>query len=145
MWKIGFKIEIEKNIKKSDFNKIKKAYGESGLIQAADFEKGMRVVPKQVKDMIIVDTAPNKYDDITLFSILAPIKKKYELKRLVKIINVLGNDRVIKERISTFTRKQSMLNNLPELECLLDAMLRLDNFIPGIVNLGYYYSPVAEL
>ena len=47
-----------------------------------------------------------------------------ELTRLVKIMNVLGNDRLIKERISAFIGGKSMLNALPQLTPIKDAILK---------------------
>lgn len=62
-------------------------------------------------------------------------------RRIVQIINVLGNDRLIKERVATFVDGKSMLNSIPELKLLSEAFHNLDDYMPGFIKAGWYYAP----
>lgn len=64
-----------------------------------------------------------------------------DAKRIVKIVNVLGNDRLIKEKIDTFTSRQSALNSIPELDPLIAAFKQLDEYMPGFLKSAWYYAP----
>ena len=55
---------------------------------------------------------------LTNFSIMLKCKK---FQRCAQIINILGNDRLIREKVSTFVDGKSLLNSMPELETLREA------------------------
>lgn len=64
-----------------------------------------------------------------------------DTKRVVQIVNVLGNDRLIKERVLTFVEGKSMLNSIPEMKLLVEAFENLDSLMPGFIKAGWYYAP----
>ena len=66
-----------------------------------------------------------------------------EIERIIKIVNVLGNDRLIREKVSTFTTGHSALNNIPELAILNAAFADLDLLIHGFIKNAWYYAPEA--
>lgn len=141
---IGFRIEITgSSITKDDLKSIKLKYNKSVKnIRFLKIKTNSQIVGKNIDEMLMAKTIDNKkFWDTCSFSLMTNIKEKSEAKRIVQIINVLGNDRIIRERISLFVNKQSMLNNLPDLNPLVDGMLELEKFIPNILKVGYYYAP----
>lgn len=140
---IGFRIEVAKKFNKRDLDKLMRSYNEkSGLARIMDFNINSKIFPEEKSDLIYVGTQDSKKNDgFSNFSIMLKVPRKKEVIRLTKIINVLGNDRVIRERISVFTKKQSMLNDLKELNDLIPSLKLLNDFVPGILNNGYYYAP----
>jgi hypothetical protein len=147
MISIGFRVEIIKNMTKRDFKKIMKSYNNGPQIaKILDFKMNSYVAPDKVKDMIIVKSCENKRCEggVVNFSIMLPVKRKSNVERLVRIINILGNNRLIKEKISLFVKKRSMLNDLPELNDLINGLARIEEFFPNILKVGYYYAPEAR-
>jgi len=141
---IGFRVEIiSRSLKKQDLRVIARKYNKTSQdTKISNIRTNNQIIADYFNGMLVVGTQENKkYDDILNFALMIPIKKKTEAKRIVQIINVLGNDRIIKEKISVFTEKQSMLNDLPELDGLIDGLLKLDDHLPNITRLGYYYAP----
>jgi uncharacterized protein YydD (DUF2326 family) len=83
---------------------------------------------------------------MTNFSVMAKAgNKKSDIERVVQIINVLGNDRLIRERVLTFVDGNSMLNHIPELEHLKVAFEDLEKLMPGFIKTAWYYAPEARL
>lgn len=74
----------------------------------------------------------------------ASLRKKItykELERLISIVNVLGNDKIIKEKISTFLANKSQLCLLPELIDYYDSFTYLNKLLPGFASNSFYYMP----
>jgi len=78
---------------------------------------------------------------MTNFALVIPSESETIAERIAQIINVLGNNRLIRERVKTFVDGQSNLNNLPELQDLNNAFTRLENYIHGFITAGWYYAP----
>lgn len=64
-----------------------------------------------------------------------------DAERVVQIVNVLGNNKLIKERVKTFVDEKSTLNSIPELSRLRDAFVNLEQMMPGFISAGWYYAP----
>lgn len=77
------------------------------------------------------------------FAVMAELKNQNDVLRVVQIINVLGNNRLIRERTSLFSSGNSLLNSIPELSPIRDAFIEVDKLIPGFVKSGWYYAPEA--
>lgn len=64
-----------------------------------------------------------------------------ESERLAKLAFLLFNDRVSRERVKMFLKKESQLNLLPEFSWLKESFEKLNQFIPQLINRGYYHVP----
>lgn len=63
-------------------------------------------------------------------------------ERIAKLAFILGNDRVMREKISTFMNRKSKISILPEYSWLLKELEDLDKVIPELINRGSFYAPV---
>lgn len=61
--------------------------------------------------------------------------------RIGKLTFILGNDRVMKERLSTLMSKKSKLSIMPEYNWLLESLEMVNNIIPELLNKGSFYAP----
>jgi len=107
-----------------------------------------RVVMEKPSGMIVARgkiDGKSAGDNLVNFALMAPAGSKANALRFVKIINVLGNDKLIKERVSTFMNEESVLNEIPELSFLMNAFAEIDDKFPGFVSSSWYYAPEAKL
>jgi hypothetical protein len=80
------------------------------------------------------------------FSVMNELEgEQEELQRLIKIVNVLGNDRLIKEKVSVFVEGKSMLNNIKEFGGLVQLFKNINKLAPGFIDGAWYYAPEATL
>ena len=143
---IGFKVEVASRFIGKGFLC---QFNESGneQIKLLDLNRDGKIVIEKIDKMLIVHgqkTEPRFETGLANFSLLAKLKSKDEGIRIIKIINVLGNDRLIRERISAFVNGRSMLSALPELAPLKDAFIKLEEMRPGLIKTGWYYAPEAS-
>jgi hypothetical protein len=140
---IGFRIEIaNKYIVRNFTRKFNTAKNPKTKI--LDLFKDGKIIIEKKKDMLIAHGAKAEKDreGLTNFALLTSIgKDKDNMNRLIKIINVLGNDRLIREKISVFVQGKSILNGLPELNPIRTAMIRIESIAPGFMHNGWYYAP----
>lgn len=147
MFYIGFRIELPNRIGKN-IPKIKLKFNKNHDAQIFSICKEGRVIVEIADAMTYARGTkdPKSKTGSINFSLLIPLKKdqsKEGLNRIVQIINVLGNGKLIREKISTFTKKESTLNHLPELDGLVDTLIGLDKLVPGLIANGCYYAPDA--
>jgi uncharacterized FAD-dependent dehydrogenase len=64
-----------------------------------------------------------------------------QTSRIGQLTFVLANDRIIKEKISTILAKKSKISIIPEYDWLPDALNDVSNFMPDVINKGYYHLP----
>lgn len=110
------------------------------------YQEGKITVEKK-DSMLIARGAKNEKNSTGLvnFSVMVEVVNGEEIKRVVQIINVLGNDRLIREKVSTFVNGKSSLNAIPEMNELKKAFINLDSILPGFLKAGWYYAPEARL
>lgn len=77
------------------------------------------------------------------FAVMTDISSQKDIVRVVQIINVLGNDRLIREKVSLFAQGKSLLNSIPELRPIKDAFVNIEKIMPGFIKSGWYYAPEA--
>jgi len=145
---IGFRVEIVSRIVKKDTGLIVSTYNANGDSRIFDLFTDGKITVERDKSMLIARGAKehrkNKRQGAAMnFSLMVPIGEK-ELPRIVEIVNVLGNGRLIRERVKTFIDRGSTLNNLPELSGMITAFQELETYIPGFINGGWYYAPEAK-
>ena len=112
--------------------------------QLFDLHRDGKITVEKKDSMLVARGAVNdKGSGLVNFSVMAETQKAEDLKRVVQIINVLGNDRLIREKISVFVSGRSLLNAIPELTEMKDAFIAIDSIIPGFIKAGWYYAPEA--
>lgn len=141
---LGVRVEIANRFVKVNnlITQYNKAHKTTKLF---DLHREGKITVEKNDSMLVARGAVNdKGSGLVNFSVMAEAKKIEDLKRIVQIINVLGNDRLIREKVSVFVNGRSLLNAIPELVELKDAFLAIDSLIPGFINAGWYYAPEAE-
>lgn len=112
-----------------------------------DVCKNGRITIHKNNGMLIAHGEKNEKGDNGLvnFAVVSVIdgQKERDVKRIVQIVNVLGNDRLIRERVKTFVDGKSMLSKIPEMQCLSSAFKDIEKLMPGIISSGWYYAPEA--
>lgn len=106
------------------------------------------IVPEDHCDMVIANFRSNEdrwRSEKVSFSmtkkIHMPGRGVKEAERLAKLKFLLFNDRVSREKVRVFLKKESQLNLLPEFDWLKESFEELTNFIPQLINRGYYHVP----
>ena len=142
---LGIRIEMSNRflIAKNFISRYNKAHKKTRLF---DLHRDGKITVEKKNSMIMARGIKNDrpYGGLINFSIMTEVRRVKEAERIVKIVNVLGNDRLIRERVSLFVQKQSMLNAIPELTEIRNALIDIDNEIPGFVKSGWYYAPEAR-
>jgi len=148
---IGFRVEIASRLLPSCSADMIEQYNAAGATQIVGLQKNGRITVSKEGGLITASGAedkrkiPSKTGALVNFGVVIPMDKREDLVRIIQIINVLGNGRLIRERAETFATGQSMLNQLPELTALRQAMHDLESRMPGFLNSGWYYAPEATL
>lgn len=144
---IGLRVEIVSRIVKVDLEKMIKQYNKKNKSQIFDPYINGKITIERQNSMIIArgekDKRKKNNGGTVNFSVMIPIDSN-DVDRVVQIINVLGNGRLIRERVNTFVTGNSTLNKLPELDDLITALKAVDNYIPGFIKGGWYYAPEAN-
>lgn len=114
--------------------------------QVFDIYKNGRITVERDKGMLIARGEEQRKDrpetGVVNFSVGINLGRNVKnVKRIVQIVNVLGNDRLIKERVKTFVDRESFLNSIPEFEQLQQAFGNLEEMMPGFIKAGWYYAP----
>lgn len=139
---IGFRVEVASKLVKVN-NLIKKYnsnHKDSKLFDV--FFNGKITVEKEDKMLIARGEKSDSKTNLINFAAVSEMgRQKKELERVIKIVNILGNDRLIRERVSTFMGGFSNLNNIPELEPMSNVFVEIDSIIPGFIRAGWYYAP----
>lgn len=114
--------------------------------QIFDLHRDGKITVEKKDAMLIARGVKNEKGPTGLvnFSVMAEVAKNEEVKRVVQIVNVLGNDRLIRERVTVFVSGNSLLNAIPEMNVLRDAFINLDSILPGFIKAGWYYAPEAR-
>lgn len=142
----GARIEISSQYLK-DFNKSHCTLNKEGL-ECGPFSHSGTVIPEDHADLVTSAFRSNEdrwKSDKVSFSVLTskycPDNGCLQTERLGKLAFLLANDRVGKERIRSFMRKENELTLIPEYQCLFDIFTKLNLLIPNLLTKGYYYTP----
>jgi hypothetical protein len=65
-----------------------------------------------------------------------------EADRISKLVFLLLNDRVSKEKIKIFMKDDSQLSSIPEFQDLKPIVEQLNNYIPDLISQGSFYAPM---
>ena len=113
----------------------------------ADIHTDGRVIVERPSGMLIgrgKTDIKSKGDNLVNFSLMAPACSKNDAIRVVKIVNVLGNDKLIREKVSVFVSGESVLCNIPEMKFLVEAFKEIDSVFKGFISKGWYFAPEAK-
>ena len=140
---IGFRIEVaNKYIVKNFVSRVNSSKNKK--IRLVELRKDGKITIEKKDNMLIVHgVKADVKTGLTNFSLLAYIEGGNETDRIVKIINVLGNDRLIREKVSLFVHGKSILNDIPELSLLKTTLLKIERMSPGFILNSWYYAPEA--
>lgn len=143
---IGVRVELASRVARLD--KLKSYNRKFKTTRVFDVTDNGRITVEKSSQMII---AKGKKDEkgpngLVNFSVMTTqdTDEPAEIERVVKIVNVLGNDRLIRERVHTFVTGRSLLNSIPELKPLVEAFRNLEDLMPGFIEAGWYYAPEAR-
>ena len=141
---IGFRAEVSSKL--FNVRDLAKKYNPKNKTQIFGVHREGRIVIEKNNGMQIAGgTSSKQPTGLVNFSVMIEMSTVKDVDRLVQIMNVLGNDRLIREKISTFVNEKSILNSIPELAELKTAFVALDLLIPGFIRSGWYYAPDAIL
>lgn len=144
---IGFRVELASRIIKTDLEVVVDQYNAKNDAKLFDPFTNGKITVERTKSMLIARGEEEKkvknQGGMVNFSVMVPIKAS-EVDRVVQIINVLGNGRLIRERVKTFVDGKSTLNQIPELMSLVTAFSKVEVLIPGFTLGGWYYAPEAK-
>lgn len=142
---LGVRVEIASRL--AIKNLAKRYNSAHTTTQIFDLHTDGKITIEKKESMIIArgtkNDNPGTHHGLVNFSLMTEMSKDEELRRIVQIVNVLGNDRLIREKVSVFVGGKSLLNAIPELSQLRDAFISLDSVMPGFVKSGWYYAPEA--
>lgn len=144
--KFGLRIEMNAALLKN-FNKSNCIITNNEL-EIGPFSWNGSVIPEDHTDMAISAFRGNenrwKTDKVS-FNLIGnrffPGTGFEQTDRIGKLIFILSNDRIIKERISAVMANKSKISIIPEYNWIKDAIANISNFIPEILNKGYAHFP----
>ena len=142
---VGVRVEVANRV--ANIEKLKAYNRRFKTTRVFDITDNGRITVEKSNQMIIARGKRNEKgsNGLVNFSLMtksntATVK---DIERIVKIVNVLGNERLIRERVHTFVHGRSLLNNIPELKELNSAFSNLEEIMPGFIEAGWYYAPEA--
>lgn len=142
---IGVRVEVANRL--IDIEKLKTYNRRFKTTRIFDITDNGRITVEKSNQMIIARGKRNEKgsNGLVNFSLMtkSDATAKEEVERIVKIVNCLGNERLIRERVHTFVHGRSLLNQLPELKELKVAFNNLEELMPGFIEAGWYYAPEA--
>jgi len=141
---LGVRVEVATRFTSKDL--MKKYNSAHNDTQIFDLHDNGKITVEKKDAMLIARGAKNDKPNgngLVNFSLMAEVNKDEELRRIVQIVNVLGNDRLIREKVSLFVDGKSLLNAIPEINQLKAAFISLETVMPGFIKSGWYYAPEA--
>ncbi len=142
----GIRVEMPEDYMK-DFNKSNCSLLKESL-DIGPLSWNGTVIPEDHIDMAICSFRSNETrwnSDKVSFNMLG---RKYffengwqQVDRIGKLTFILGNDRMMKERISLIMNKKSKISVIPEYNWLIEELKELENVMPGLLEKGSFYVP----
>jgi uncharacterized FAD-dependent dehydrogenase len=147
MAKFGIRIELNSALMK-DFNKSNCSIIKPGSVEIGPLSWYGTVIPEDHLDMAISAFRSNENrwkSDKVSFSLIGHVpfsNKGFEqTDRIGKLMFVLSNDRIIKERVSHILTGKAKVSMIEEYDWLKDVLTELGTAVPEIVNKAYYHVP----
>jgi hypothetical protein len=143
---VGFRIEVANRFIGRNFTRRFNGSGTNNKTKILELNREGKIVIEKADRMLIAHgqkVEKGMETGLSNFSLLVKQENEDQACRVIKIINVLGNDRLIRERVNVFVNGRSMLNAIPELEPLKAAFIKIERIAPGFIKSGWYYAPEA--
>lgn len=142
----GIRVEMPSPLLK-DFNKSSCSLFKENT-EIGPFNWHGTVIPEDHVDLAISSFRSNenrwKTDKVS-FNIIGDIVNKNQgmeqTDRIGKLTFVLANDRIVKEKISSFLSEKSTVSVIPEYKSIKNNVQELSKIIPEISTKGYFYVP----
>jgi len=144
---IGIRIELPKRLLIKNLARIyNKCYNEESKIFEVCYDNS-KVIANRIKDdMILTKSVLDVKSNNASFSILLNLNSDFKnAERIVKIINVLGDNKIIKEKVKNFIDKKSVLNLIPELEKIYEIFQNINKLMPRFIDCAWMNAPDAKL
>lgn len=144
--KFGIRVELP-SIYLKDFNQSNCTLLHN-LVEVGPFCHSGTVIPEDHIDMAITAFRANEarwHSDKVSFNVLAETQFKdnayQQLDRIGKLTFILGNDRVMREKLTTLMSKRSKISVMKEYDWLLTELEELNEVIPDLIDKGSFYAP----
>ena len=91
-------------------------------------------------------TLPDKHSQRTNFMASFAAENGFiEAMRVARIVNVLSNDKVRRERIYDFMQGKSVLKHIPQFECLIAPFIEFDRLVPKFIATAVIHVPETRI
>lgn len=147
--KFGICLEINSTYLK-DFNKSTCTLTKNNL-EIGPFSWEGTIIPEDHYDMAISSFRSNEdrwQSDKTFFNLIGNIETLnygYEqTDRLANLTFILTNERVAKEKLTTFMSDRSKISIIPEYKWIKESILQLDEVIPDLLEKSYFHFPTIN-
>jgi len=145
--KFGIRIELNTSVMK-DFNKSNCTLTKGGDLELGPFSWNGTVIPEDHVDLAISAFRSNENrwkSDKVSFSLIGnryfPNQGFEQTDRIGKLMFVLSNDRIIKERVSHILTGKAKVSMIKEYDWLKAVIEELSIAIPEIITKAYYHVP----
>lgn len=148
--KFGIRMEVNSPHMK-DFNKSNCTLIKSGKVEIGPLSWYGTVIPEDHLDLAISAFRSNenrwKTDKVSfnlIGSVPFPEAGFEQTDRIGKLTFVLSNDRIIKERVTTFMTDKSKISIIPEYSWLKETLEELNVAMPDIIDKAYFHVPTIS-
>lgn len=144
IFNFGIRVEISNKVPK--IKSILQNYS-SPKIEISDINDNARIITNKTEDLLFVKSKQETKYQTGLINFHLTTKLEMteeELKRLIKIINVLGNGRIIKDKVKNLQSGVSIFNKLSEFKEFPEAISDLEKQIPRFSLIAWYYAPEVK-
>jgi hypothetical protein len=141
---VGVRVELPtKLITNKDLGKLyKKAYKQKLTF---DVTCDQKIAPEYVDDLILAKPSNEKQANLSSFPLFAIFTDLEAALRVIRILNVLGDDKLIRESVRSFMDDKSNLSNLKELSSLKTVFGNMNAIVPHFTELAWFSAPDAIL
>lgn len=147
--RFGVRIELNAPVMK-DFNKSNCTLIKND-IEIGPFSWYGTVIPEDHLDMAISAFRSNENrwkSDKVSFSLIGkrpfPNEGFEQTDRIGKLMFVLSNDRIIKEKVAHIITGKAKVNMIKEYNWIKDSIIELSEAIPEVINKAYYHIPTIS-
>lgn len=144
--KFGIRVEASNSVMK-DFHKSSCSLIKDGL-ELGPMSWNGTIIPEDHVDLAISSFRSNEArwkSDKVSFDLIGHREFNgdgfNEMSRIGQLTFVWLNDRVVKEKLSTIVSGKSKISIIPEYNWISDVLKDINNFMPDLINKGYYHAP----
>jgi thioredoxin reductase len=144
--KFGVRFEISGQYIK-ELNKSHGSFVRPDL-EVGPFSWNGTIMPEDHADLVCSTFRSNEerwHSEKVSFSLIANVFNQNngvkQTERMANLSYLLFNDRVSKEKVKVFLKKNSQLNYIPEYNWLENAINELGDMFPNLISKGYYFVP----